>query len=78
MKVWLAVSHHLSLIASVGIRNQGTLAGNLMLKHAHNDFPSDVFLSLETVGHTALKKSDMSCVYNTFLYWFVLFTAEMF
>ena len=54
MKVWLAVSQHLSLIASVGIRNQGTLAGNLMLKHAHNDFPSDVFLSLETVGHTAL------------------------
>jgi hypothetical protein len=28
----------------------GTLAGNLMLKHAHNDFPSDVFVILEAVG----------------------------
>ena len=34
----------------MGIRNQGTLAGNLMMKHAHQDFPSDVFLILETVG----------------------------
>ena len=49
---WSAVSKHLSLIASVGIRNQGTLVGNLMLKNAHNDFPSDVFISLETVGAT--------------------------
>jgi len=28
----------------------GTWSGNLMLKHAHRDFPSDVFLLLETVG----------------------------
>ena len=28
----------------------GTLAGNLMLKHAHNDFPSDIFVILEAVG----------------------------
>ena len=28
----------------------GTLAGNLMLKHAHNDFPSDVFVLLEALG----------------------------
>ena len=50
--IWTAISKHLSLIASVGIRNQGTLAGNLMLKNAHNDFPSDVFISLETIGAT--------------------------
>ena len=50
--VWTAVGQHLHLIASVGIRNQGTLAGNLMMKNAHNDFPSDVFISLETVGAT--------------------------
>ena len=49
---WSAVSKHLALIASVGIRNQGTLVGNLMLKNAHNDFPSDVFICLETVGAT--------------------------
>lgn len=28
----------------------GTIAGNLMTKHAHNEFPSDLFLMLETVG----------------------------
>jgi CO/xanthine dehydrogenase FAD-binding subunit len=27
-----------------------TLAGNLMVKHTHRDFPSDIFLVLETVG----------------------------
>ena len=48
--VFSEISHHLSLIASVGIKNQGTLAGNLMMKHAHQDFPSDVFLTLTTIG----------------------------
>ena len=47
---WLAIGQHLGWIASVGIRNQGTLVGNLMLKNAHNDFPSDVYISLTTVG----------------------------
>jgi len=28
----------------------GTLAGNLMMKHAHREFPSDIFLLLETVA----------------------------
>jgi xanthine dehydrogenase/oxidase len=48
--VWEGVAAHLLKIASYGIRNQGTLAGNLMLKQAHTDFPSDVFLALATVG----------------------------
>ena len=48
--IWTAISQHLKLIASVGIRNQGTLAGNLMMKNAHNDFPSDVYICLATVG----------------------------
>ncbi|CAG9765804.1 unnamed protein product [Ceutorhynchus assimilis] len=30
----------------------GTLAGNLMIKHHHNEFPSDGFLILETVAAT--------------------------
>ncbi|ODN02750.1 putative aldehyde oxidase 1 [Orchesella cincta] len=34
-----------------GFRN-GTIGGNLMIKHAHNDFPSDVFVILETLGAT--------------------------
>ena len=48
--MWLAIARHLGWIASVGIRNQGTLAGNLMMKNAHPDFPSDVFICLATVG----------------------------
>lgn len=28
----------------------GTIAGNLSIKHVHNEFPSDIFLLLETVG----------------------------
>ena len=49
-EVWRGVAHHMRQIASYGVRNQGSLAGNLMMKHYHNDFPSDVFLSLETAG----------------------------
>ena len=49
-EVWQGIAHHLKKIASYGIRNQGSLAGNLMMKNSHNDFPSDVFLSLETAG----------------------------
>lgn len=30
----------------------GTLAGNLMMKYQFNDFPSDVFLLLESAGAT--------------------------
>lgn len=44
------LAHHIDLIASVPIRNTGTIAGNLMIKHVHNDFPSDLFLILETAG----------------------------
>jgi xanthine dehydrogenase/oxidase len=37
-------------VANTGVRNGGTLAGNLMLKHAHNDFPSDLFILFESVA----------------------------
>ncbi|KAG5870802.1 hypothetical protein JTB14_005352 [Gonioctena quinquepunctata] len=46
------MSEHIDLIANVPVRNIGTLAGNLMIKHKHNDFPSDIFLILETIGAT--------------------------
>ena len=41
---------HLKVVASTGVRNTGTLAGNLMIKHAHQYFPSDCFIMLETLG----------------------------
>ncbi|KAL3275092.1 hypothetical protein HHI36_019863 [Cryptolaemus montrouzieri] len=46
------MASHIDLIAHIPVRNIGTLAGNLMLKHLHREFPSDVFLLLETFGAT--------------------------
>ncbi|CAH1403041.1 unnamed protein product [Nezara viridula] len=41
---------HIDLVANVPVRNVGTLAGNLMIKHQHREFPSDIFLIMETSG----------------------------
>ncbi|XP_075976856.1 uncharacterized protein LOC142977054 [Anticarsia gemmatalis] len=41
---------HILKVAHIQVRNIGTIGGNLMIKHAHNEFPSDIFLLLETVG----------------------------
>ena len=41
---------HVKKVAHTSVRNSGTIAGNLMMKHAHKDFPSDIFLLLEAVG----------------------------
>ncbi|GAB0095798.1 Aldehyde oxidase/xanthine dehydrogenase [Sergentomyia squamirostris] len=46
------VRDHINHIATVPVRNVGTLAGNLMIKHDHNEFYSDPFLLLETIGAT--------------------------
>ena len=45
-----AVATHLKKVANVSVRNVGTIAGNLMLKRAHNAFPSDVFTLLVASG----------------------------
>ncbi|XP_011302981.1 indole-3-acetaldehyde oxidase [Fopius arisanus] len=44
------MADHVDLIAHISVRNLGTLAGNLMIKHQYNEFPSDMFLILETAG----------------------------
>ncbi|XP_076041684.1 uncharacterized protein LOC143025623 [Oratosquilla oratoria] len=45
-----ALAKHWRVVANVGVRNTGCWAGNLMLKHVHRDFPSDIFLTLLSVG----------------------------
>ncbi|XP_028031935.1 indole-3-acetaldehyde oxidase-like isoform X1 [Bombyx mandarina] len=40
---------HMDLVAHIPVRNIGTIAGNLMLKHDNREFQSDVFLLFETV-----------------------------
>ncbi|CAH0755277.1 unnamed protein product [Diatraea saccharalis] len=44
------LNNHLKLVANISIKNLGTVGGNLMIKHQYNDFPSDIFVLLETVG----------------------------
>ena len=44
------MASHLLLVANTPVRNAGSWAGNLMLKYAHNEFPSDVFLLLAAAG----------------------------
>ena len=46
------LAKHIDLVANVPIRNTGTIAGNLMIKHQHHEFISDIFLILESVGAT--------------------------
>ncbi|XP_039947447.1 xanthine dehydrogenase-like [Bactrocera tryoni] len=41
---------HFDMIAHVPVRNTGTLAGNISIKKAHPEFPSDVFLTFEALN----------------------------
>nr|KAG5714257.1 hypothetical protein BaRGS_018474 [Batillaria attramentaria] len=41
---------HLKLVGNVLMRNAASVAGNLMIKHDHPDFPSDVFTMTEAAG----------------------------
>ena len=57
------LSDHISKIAHVSVRNVGTWAGNLGIKNAHTEFPSDIFVIFETVGATlTIKGYDKSSV----------------
>jgi xanthine dehydrogenase/oxidase len=44
------LASHLSKIANIPVRNIGSWAGNLMLTHDHDNFPSDVFTTMAGVG----------------------------
>ncbi|XP_049838711.1 xanthine dehydrogenase-like [Schistocerca gregaria] len=41
------LADHIDLVANVPVRNAGTIAGNLSIKHMYQEFPSDIFLILE-------------------------------
>ncbi|XP_047028807.1 LOW QUALITY PROTEIN: xanthine dehydrogenase 1-like [Helicoverpa zea] len=41
---------HILLVAHIPVRNVGSIAGNLMIKHKNNEFTSDLFLLFETIG----------------------------
>ncbi|XP_055372025.1 uncharacterized protein LOC129606005 [Condylostylus longicornis] len=43
------LAKHIDLIANVPVRNVGTIAGNISIKYAHNEFQSDVYLLLNAV-----------------------------
>jgi xanthine dehydrogenase/oxidase len=44
------IAKHLSKVANVAVRNAATWAGNLVLKHDHLSFTSDVFTCFETIN----------------------------
>ncbi|XP_019627736.1 PREDICTED: xanthine dehydrogenase/oxidase-like [Branchiostoma belcheri] len=44
------LAEHLRKVANVSVRNVGSWAGNLMMKHAYPEFPSDVFTIMEAAG----------------------------
>ncbi|CAG7835136.1 unnamed protein product [Allacma fusca] len=57
------MGHHIRRVANTPVRNFGTIAGNIMMKHDHHDFPSDIFLILEAVGakvYVASSPTDIS------------------
>lgn len=46
----------------------GSVGGNLMIKHMHNEFPSDVFLLFDTVG-AQLELRKLNDLLSDFRYW---------
>lgn len=55
------LAKHLLKIANVPVRNIGSWAGNLMLTHDHDNFPSDVFTVMAAAGATITVVNGMYC-----------------
>jgi len=56
------VVKHFDLIANVPVRDNGTLAGNLMIKNQHHEFPSDIFVVFETIGAIFKITNGANCI----------------
>lgn len=54
------IADHFNTIGNLAVRNCGTLSGNLMMKHGHTDFGSDVFVILAAAGAKVLVNSGKS------------------
>ncbi|KAM7359329.1 uncharacterized protein ACRADG_006685 [Cochliomyia hominivorax] len=52
--------NHFDLIANVPVRNTGTLAGNISTKKKYPEFPSDIFLTFETLDVQVVVNFDAS------------------
>jgi xanthine dehydrogenase/oxidase len=59
------IAKHLGKVANVAVRNTATWAGNLVLKHDHLSFPSDVFTCFETANATLTLASVNTGRYQT-------------
>lgn len=46
------IADHWQVVANLAVRNNGSWAGNLMMKNVHKEFPSDVFLTLSVCDAT--------------------------
>ncbi|KAL7051325.1 hypothetical protein ACKWTF_004430 [Chironomus riparius] len=57
------VVKHFDLIANVPVRDNGTLAGNLMIKNQHHEFPSDIFLIFEAIGAIFKITNGTNCMF---------------
>ncbi|XP_064107764.1 uncharacterized protein LOC135216406 [Macrobrachium nipponense] len=54
------IKDHWLGVANVSVRNMGSWAGNLMMKHQHREFPSDIFLTLLAADATLMIQNQNS------------------
>ncbi|KAG8310132.1 hypothetical protein J6590_069744 [Homalodisca vitripennis] len=56
------LANHIEKVANTHVRNVGTIAGNLSIKHQSREFQSDIFLILETVGAIVSIRGDNEAI----------------
>ncbi|XP_052750539.1 uncharacterized protein LOC113513917 [Galleria mellonella] len=67
---------HFESIAHIPVRNIGSLAGNLMLKHSMPSFPSDVFLLLSAVGAVVTVRNSSGQRTNLYMTHFLKYNMQ--
>lgn len=59
----IEVVKHIDIIANVPVRNNGTIAGNFMIKNGSRGFPSDLFITFQCLS-AVVTVSDGTKTYN--------------